>query len=56
MGHGGSNVRITCATEDEEVLIRGCGAEKSDMKQTTLIVFVGRHFSRYMVVWCPSTQ
>jgi hypothetical protein len=32
MGRGGGNVRITCTTEDVEVLIRGCGAKESDMR------------------------
>jgi hypothetical protein len=32
MGRGGDNVRITCATEDAEVLVRECGAEESDMR------------------------
>jgi hypothetical protein len=32
MGHGGGDVRITCTTEDVEVLIRGCGAKESDMR------------------------
>jgi hypothetical protein len=29
---GGSDVRITCTTEDAEVLVRGCGAKESDMR------------------------
>jgi hypothetical protein len=29
---GGSHVRITCTTEDAEVLVRGCGAKESDMR------------------------
>jgi hypothetical protein len=32
MGRGGSDVRITCTTEDAEVLIQGCGAKESDMR------------------------
>jgi hypothetical protein len=32
MGCGGGNVRITCATKDMEVLVRGCEAEESDMR------------------------
>jgi hypothetical protein len=32
MGRGGSNVRITCTTEDVEVLVGGCGAKESDMR------------------------
>jgi hypothetical protein len=32
MGRGGGNVRITCATEDAKVLVRGCGAKESDMR------------------------
>jgi hypothetical protein len=32
MGRGGGDVRITCATEGTEVLVRGCGAEESNMK------------------------
>jgi hypothetical protein len=29
---GGSSVKVTCAAEDAEVLIRGCGYEESDMR------------------------
>jgi hypothetical protein len=32
MGHNGGDVRITCTTEDMEVLVRGCGAKESDMR------------------------
>jgi hypothetical protein len=32
MGRGGGNVRITCTTEDAEVIVRGCGAKESDMR------------------------
>jgi hypothetical protein len=32
MGRGGDDVRITCTTEDAEVLIRGCEAKESDMR------------------------
>jgi hypothetical protein len=32
MGCGGGDVRITCTTEDAEVLVRGCGAKESDMR------------------------
>jgi hypothetical protein len=32
MGHGGGDVRITCTTEDAEVLVRGCRAKESDMR------------------------
>jgi hypothetical protein len=32
MGRGGGDVRITCTTEDAEVLIRGCRAKESDMR------------------------
>jgi hypothetical protein len=32
MGRGGDDVRITCTTEDAEVLVRGCGAKESDMR------------------------
>jgi hypothetical protein len=32
MGRGGGDVRITCTTEDMEVIIRGCGAKESDMR------------------------
>jgi hypothetical protein len=31
-GHGGGDVRITCTTEDAEVLVWGCGAKESDMR------------------------
>jgi hypothetical protein len=31
MGRSGGGVRITCTTEDAEVLVRGCGAKESDM-------------------------
>jgi hypothetical protein len=32
MGRGGGDVRITCTTEDMEVLVRGCGVKESDMR------------------------
>jgi hypothetical protein len=32
MGCGGDDVRITCTTEDAEVLVRGCGAKESNMR------------------------
>jgi hypothetical protein len=32
MGRGGGDVRITCTTENVEVLVRGCGAKESDMR------------------------
>jgi hypothetical protein len=32
MGRSGGDVRITCTTEDSEVLVRGCGAKESDMR------------------------
>jgi hypothetical protein len=32
IGRGGGDVRITCTTEDTEVLVRGCGAKESDMR------------------------
>jgi hypothetical protein len=32
MGHGGGDIRITCTTEDVEVLVRGCEAKESDMR------------------------
>ena len=32
MGRSGSDVRITCTTEDAELLVRGCGAKESDMR------------------------
>jgi hypothetical protein len=32
MERGGGDVRITCITEDAEVLVRGCGAKESDMR------------------------
>jgi hypothetical protein len=32
MGCGGGDVRITCTTEDVEVLVRGCGAKENDMR------------------------
>jgi hypothetical protein len=32
MWRGGSYVRITCTTEDAEVLVRGCGVKESDMR------------------------
>jgi hypothetical protein len=32
VGHGGGDVRITCTTEDAEVLVRGCVAKESDMR------------------------
>jgi hypothetical protein len=32
MGRGGCDVRITCTTEDAEVLVRGCRAKVSDMR------------------------
>jgi hypothetical protein len=31
MGRGVGDVRITCTTEDAEVLVRGCRAKESDM-------------------------
>jgi hypothetical protein len=33
MGRGVGDVRITCTTEDAEVLVRGCGAKESDMRK-----------------------
>jgi hypothetical protein len=35
MGCCGSDVRITCTTEDAEVLVRGCGAKESDMRTSS---------------------
>jgi hypothetical protein len=32
MGRGDGDIRITCTTEDAEVLVRGCGAKESDMR------------------------
>jgi hypothetical protein len=32
MGRGGDDVRITCTTEDAEVLVRGCEAKESDLR------------------------
>jgi hypothetical protein len=32
MWHDGGSVKVTCAAEDAEVLIRGCGSEESDMR------------------------
>jgi hypothetical protein len=32
IGRGGGDIRITCTTEDAEVLVRGCGAKESDMR------------------------
>jgi hypothetical protein len=32
MGRGGGDVRITCTTEDAEVLVRGCRAKERDMR------------------------
>jgi hypothetical protein len=32
MGRGGGDVRITCMTENAEVLVRGCEAKESDMR------------------------
>jgi hypothetical protein len=32
MGRGGGDVKITCTTEDKEVLVRGCEAKESDMR------------------------
>jgi hypothetical protein len=32
MGRGGGDVRITCTTEDAEVLARGCRAKESEMR------------------------
>jgi hypothetical protein len=32
MGRGGDDIRITCTTEDANVLIRGCEAKESDMR------------------------
>jgi hypothetical protein len=32
MGRGDGDVRITCTTEDVEVLVRGCGAKESNMR------------------------
>jgi hypothetical protein len=32
MRRSGGDVRITCITEDAEVLVRGCRAKESDMR------------------------
>jgi hypothetical protein len=32
MGRSCGDVRITCTTEDAEVLVRACGAKESDMR------------------------
>jgi hypothetical protein len=32
MGRGGGDVRITCTTEDADVLVRGCRVKESDMR------------------------
>jgi hypothetical protein len=32
IGRGGGDIRITCTTEDAEVLVRGCRAKESDMR------------------------
>jgi hypothetical protein len=39
--HGGGDVRITCTTEDTEVLIRGCGAKESDMRKGSIDRLLG---------------
>jgi hypothetical protein len=44
MWRGGGNVRITCATEDTKVLIRGCRSKESDMRTRNL-----DHLHREMV-------
>jgi hypothetical protein len=36
MRRGGSDVRITCAIEDANVLIRGCRAKESDMRADSI--------------------
>jgi hypothetical protein len=33
MVRGDSDVGITCTTKDAEVLVRGCGAKESDMRE-----------------------
>jgi hypothetical protein len=35
MRRSGIDVRITCTTEDAEVLVRGCGAKESDMRASS---------------------
>jgi hypothetical protein len=32
MGRDGGDVRITCTTEDAEMLVRGCRAKESDIR------------------------
>jgi hypothetical protein len=36
MGRGGGDVRITCTTEDTDVLVRGRGAKASDMRASSI--------------------
>jgi hypothetical protein len=47
---GGDSVRVTCAAEDAEVLVRGCRLEESDMRADNTGHLCGETFSGYTVV------
>jgi hypothetical protein len=49
VGRGGGSVRVTCATEDAQMLVQRSRVEEGEVR-TTSIIFNGRRFNRYVTV------